>query len=253
MTSPHQPGSVSKPLLIGVLAFAVVFLLIIAGTVGVLLFQHSRSGKQDPTSSAPTTSASSATTSDAATPTAEEEYCWNAASVRNSQNPSGKLQGGGLVFTPPSYFGERSNSQVLAFSTDTAVSYATVEPDWISYAMVGELAWQDGYEYPGAATAADRLLDCVRSNSSTWEGTSNRQIENRDLQGVTIDGHHGYRASGDITFDTDRLKKTTGSRLVIIVVDTPDGPSVFGSEAAIGIQDSLDAQKEAEESLAAAD
>lgn len=258
MTAPHQPGSSSsRALLFGALAFAIVFLVIIAGTIGVLVFQHGRSNdaEQSASTSAETTTSPSSpgtttATATTATPSAEAEYCWSAANVRDSENKNGKIRGGELEFTPPGFFSDRGENAPLAFTTDVASAYGTVEKGWISYAMVGKVHWQDGYDYPGAATAADRMLDCLRSNSGIWSGTSNRQVENRDLQGVTIDGMHGYRASADIMFDSDQLKKTNGSRLVIIVVDTKDGPSVFASEASIGVKAALTAQKEAEESLA---
>ena len=122
-TSPQQAGGNGgrgAALLIGVIAFAVVFLLIVGVTVGYLVLRPQGGGGPAVTSSSASGAVDPETTSasetESPTPTdVVAERCWSPErSERTSTNPSGKLRGGGLQFIPPALYDLRSGAQITA-------------------------------------------------------------------------------------------------------------------------------------------
>jgi FlaG/FlaF family flagellin (archaellin) len=234
----------------GAITFVAVLALIVGGTLGVRALVGG--GSPGPTAGPTPPASSTASESATASGSAEPEWCWDVDSdsaARTSTNPEGRLRGGGLEFVAPSGFDELRSNSWAPFTNDAQTATATVEDDWVSSLTVAQVVWQDGVEYPGAETASGRILDCMVSNVSLWDGTSQRTLEDRVTTPVTIDGMSGYRTSGNLMFGTSDLTKTTGSALTVIVVDTPEGPSMFSAEIAIGVDDHEKAEKDAERSL----
>src|SRR5699024_2755566 len=99
-----QPRRSRHPLLIGGIAFAIVFLLVVGTTVAYLVFRPGgggapEAGTSPATESASVTDAGTDGTETSATPTeVEAERCWTPEQERTSDNPSGKLRGGGLQY-----------------------------------------------------------------------------------------------------------------------------------------------------------
>ncbi|MBK0332575.1 hypothetical protein I8D64_14335 [Brachybacterium sp. MASK1Z-5] len=247
--SPGRSGS-RRALTAGAVSFLAVFVLIVGGALGV---RAALGGSDDPTpspSAGPSDGGGSQSPS--ASASVEPERCWTSPdeSKRTSQNSGRTLRGGGLEFTAPDGFDQRQTSTPLPFTEDTQMALATVERNWYSTITVGKLRWQDGVEYPGAEVASGRLMDCLLSNSGIWGGTSQRTLEHRSTTKVTIDGMDGFRTTGDLMFGQSDLEKVTGEKITMIVVDTPEGPSFFASEAAIDIDEHVKAAQEAEDSLA---
>lgn len=251
-TGPQRPGGGrGMPLLIGGLAFAVVFLLIVGATVGYLVLRPG-SGGGDPTASATaTTEPASASTEQAteATSAVEEERCWSPDQTRSSKNPSGKLRGGGLEMIPPKGFDDRTDTTQANFVTDASRAAAKVEGTWYSTVAVGEVEWQPGVEYPGDRDAAERIFACLVSNSAIWDGTSGRSVQDQVTEPVTVAGMPGYRTTGVLHFGQDTLEKTDGTRIMVAVISTPEGPSAFISDAAVGVTEHEEAQNTAYDSL----
>lgn len=251
-TGPRRPGGGrGMPLLIGGLAFAVVFLLIVGATVGYLVLRPG-SGGGDPTASATaaTESASASTEQTTeATSAAEEERCWSPDQARSSKNPSGKLRGGGLEMIPPEGFDDRDDRTEASFVTDAARAAAKVEGTWYSTVAVGEVVWQPGVEYPGDRDAAERIFACLVSNSAIWGGTSGRSVQDQVTEPVTVAGMSGYRTTGVLRFGQDTLEKTDGTRIMVAVISTPEGPSAFVSDVAVGVTEHEEAQSTAYDSL----
>lgn len=255
---PGSNGGGGSALLIGGIAFAMVFLLIVGITVGYLVLRNSgSSGASTPTttvtdSSTPPPSEPTGpvtTTSEETTAIEDEQHCWTPTNVRESENPSGRLRGGGLEFIPPEGFDSRVNRTFLNFTTDAQMATAPVEDSWVSSIGVGKIEWQPGVEYPGDKVAAERLLDCLYGNAGIWGNTSQRTLNDKVIEAVTIAGMPGYRATAVLKFGKHNLTKTDSTRLEVVVVNTPQGPSVFSSEIAIGVKEHEDGAAEAYKSL----
>lgn len=259
LQSPQGPsggGGRGGALLVGGIAFAMVFLLIVGITVGYLVLRNSGSSGAgtSTTSASESVSTTPAETTDTTPPPEttsfeEEERCWRPTVERTSQNPSGRLRGGGLEFVPPTGFDNRSSRTNLAFTTDAQMAAALVEGSWYSSMGVAKIEWQPGVEYPGDKAASERLMSCLYGNGYIWEGTSQRTLHDQVTEAVTIAGMPGYRTSAVLKFGKHNFTKTDSTRIVIVVVDTPEGPSVFSSEVAIGVQEHEDAAVEAYDSL----
>jgi len=239
-TAPKPPSGGSgrtRALLYGGITFALVFLLIVGMAVAYLVVRTVTAGG-DPTSGPTPSTTAATTTSASATPTGEvaEERCWAPEDQgRSSTNPSGMLRGGGLQFTPPASFPDRNYSTNLHFTEDSAmaVAPAAADSDWVSTVSVGKIHWQDGIEYPGDEAAAERMTDCFIGSSWLWSEASGRTETNRTGTAVEIDGMDGYQITVDYTFAKGPSESITGYAITLVVVSTPEGPSVFLSEVPV--------------------
>ena len=248
-TQPSTPGGGggrATPLLIGGIAFAAVFLLIVGGTIGYLVL---RGDGGDPSSggTTPATDPSSAS----ATPTGEveEERCWQPETMeRAGDNPSGKLRGGGLQFIPHAVYDQRQTPRGVAYVNDAQGAYAQVEDGWYSGMFVGAVEWQPGIEYPGNEVASEKIVACYFA-ASIWGDTEGRTLDDQVTEPVTIAGLPGYRTTATVNFAKAPMEKTSATSLTVIVLDTPQGPSVFMLETAVGVAEHEEAAAEALESL----
>lgn len=255
--SPGGGGGRGNALLVGGIAFAVVFLLIVGGTVGYLVLRSggdSGAGDQtsSPTESGTATESVTDTDSSSASPTnVEEERCWRPDSAeRTSSNPSGKLRGGGLQFIPPPAFDGRLSPSGLSYMNDIQSAQAIVpgSDGWASTMTVGAVEWQPGIEYPGAEVASQRILTCYFS-ASVWGDTQGRSLDDQVTQPVTIAGLSGYRTTATVNFAKIDVPGTTATDVAVVVLDTPQGPSAFVQDTAVGITAHEEAAGEGYESL----
>lgn len=264
-TAPRRPsgptGGRNRALLIGGISFALVFLLIVGATVGYLVLRSSgssggaeggggsASATETTISSEPVTTEASPTSPPETTPIEEERHCWYASNERVSQNPSGRLRGGGLEMVPPAGFDSRANRTFLAFTTDAQTASAPIEGTWVSSIMVGKIEWQPGVEYPGDKAASERLISCMYGSSTIWGDTSQRTLHDQVTEAVTVAGMPGYRTTATLKFGKHNFEKFESTRLEVVVVSTPEGPSVFASDVAIGVTEHEDGATEAYKSL----
>lgn len=263
-TSPQQSsrpgGGRGRAVLVGGIAFAIVFLMIVGLTVAYLVVRTSTGGSVSggaATSGTVTAGSTTAETTppettepeEAASSEVTEARCWSPEPERTSSNPSGRLRGGGLQFIPPVGFDDRSAGTWVSFLTDTQTASAPVESTWVSALIVGKVEWQPGVEYPGEEEAAERLVDCLFSNADIWGDTSERTLHDELTEPVTIAGMSGYRHRAVIKFGQHDLTKTDSTEIVAVVVDTPEGPSAFVSEVAIGVTEHEEGAEEAYASL----
>lgn len=252
-TQPSTPGGGggrATPLLIGGIAFAAVFLLIVGGTIGYLVL---RGDGGDPSSggTTPATDPSSASASASATPTdeVEEERCWQPETMeRAGDNPSGKLRGGGLQFIPPAVYDQRQTPRGVAYVNDAQGAYAQVEDGWYSGMFVGAVEWQPGIEYPGNEVASEKIVACYFA-ASIWGDTEGRTLDDQVTEPVTIAGLPGYRTTATVNFAKSNLELTDATSLSVTVLETPEGPSAFVQEIAVGVTEHEEASAEALESL----
>lgn len=243
--SPQGPGGGPNPLLVGGVSFAAVFVLIVGGALGYVGLTGGES-TDPPTSSA---SASSTPETTSASPT-EEERCWSPMDYqRTSTNPSGRLRGGGLEIVPPTVFDGRGSSNYASFLNDDTTASAVVEGNWASMITVGLVQWQPGVEYPGNEAASQRIFTCLYSNGAAWGDTSGRTMHDQLTEAVTVAGMSGYRTTGELRFGQDDLELTDASRITVVVLESPQGPSVFLSEVAVGVTEHEDAAREAYDSI----
>lgn len=249
-TPPQRPsgGGRGSALIAGMIAFAVVFLLIVGGTVGFLVLRDSRSG----TTGTETSQAVETPTTETATPpteSVEEERCWTPEYERTSTNPSGRLRGGGLEFVPPSDFTSRSNGTYASFVNDAQTATAPLEGDWVEVLTVGAVQWQPGIDYPGDKEASERILECMYADGYLWGNTSERSLHDQTTVPVTIAGMPGYKTTATLEFGVDDLELIDATTITVVVVDTPEGPSVFISEIGAGMTEHEEAAQEAYDSL----
>lgn len=248
------PGGRGTALLIGGIAFAVVFLLIVGLTVGYLVLRPGGSGGGTVASQSASTStdpeATDPTDTPSPTPTdVEEVRCWSPDERgRTSSNPSGKLRGGGLQFIPPTLYDARQNPIGLSYVDDAEGAQAQVEDSWYSTMFVGAVAWQPGVEYPGAEVASQQIVNCLYS-ANIWGDTKGRSLDDEVTEPVTISGMPGYRTTAVVNFAEAPMESTSATELVVVVLETAQGPSVFGTETAIGVPEHEEAADEAYESL----
>lgn len=257
-TQPQTPGPGGRgaALLIGGLAFAVVFLLIVGGTVGYLVLRpgggRGGGGAVASSSTETTPPPDPATTDPSASPTptdVEEERCWSPdGNDRTSSNPSGTLRGGGLQFIPPALYDSRGTPIGISFADDLQGAQALVEDSWYSTMAVGAVHWQPGIEYPGAEVASQKIMDCYLY-ANIWGDAKGRSLDDVITEPVTISGMPGYRTTGVVNFSSLPLESTSATSLVVVVVDTPQGPSMFATETAIGVTAHEEAADEAYQSL----
>ncbi|ATG52771.1 hypothetical protein CFK38_15475 [Brachybacterium vulturis] len=256
-TTPQQvpgPGGRGTALLVGGIAFAVVFLLVVGVTVSYLVL---RPGGGQEADGPPVTGSSTAT---AAAPTAEAEAgsptptdvvaerCWTPEPERSSENPSGKLRGGGLQYIPPAVYAQRVTPRGIAYANDLQGAQALVEDSWYSTTFVGAVQWQPGIEYPGAEAASKTIVDCL-FYANIWGEAQGRTLDDEITEPVTIAGIPGYRTTATVNFASDPLEKTDASALDVVVLETDEGPSVFGTETSIGVTEHEEAAEAAYASL----
>lgn len=275
-TSPQPPsgpgGGRGGALLVGGIAFALVFLLIVGVTVGYLVLRTSSGGSAgdgdtatsetvtassaDPevteteeTTPAETTGSETTEPEESSSPAPAEERCWTPEHERTSSNPSGRLRGGGLQFIPPSSFDLRDTGTWVNFLTDSQSAADFVEGSWVSTLIVGKIEWQPGIEYPGEEVAAKRLVDCLYANGNIWGDTSQRSLHEELTEPVTVAGMSGYRHRAVVKFGQHNLTETDSTEIIAVVLDTPEGPSAYVSEVAVGVTEHEEAAAEAYDSL----
>lgn len=247
-------GGRGAALLIGGIAFAVVFLLIVGATVGYLVLRPAGGGGPAVASSSASAPVDPETTSASETPSptptdVEAERCWTPeGSERTSVNPSGKLRGGGLQFIPPTLYDQRSGPRGIAYANDLQGAQALVQDDWYSTLSVGAIEWQPGIEYPGAEVASQTIVNCFFS-SNIWDGTSGRSLDDEITEPVTIAGLPGYRTTATVNFSVSEMDQVTATELVVVVLETDQGPSLFVTETNVGTTEHEEAADQAYESL----
>jgi hypothetical protein len=242
---PASPAPVRRPLLLGAVAFAVVLTLIVGTTLAVLVVRDLRSGGAAAVAqTSPTPDPGAASVPAGSCPRTDPL-------TRSSRNPSGRLRGGGLEFALPDGFEDVSTRSYLASTDDAQAASAPVEDNWVSTLTVAALTWHPEAGYPGRAQAADRLLDCMLADASLWEGvTTQRTVHDRSGQDVTVDSMPGHRVDLTLAFDgPTTLTRTSATRITVVVVDTPQGPSVFAADVAVGVPEHERAAADAYESL----
>lgn len=237
-----------SPLVLGAIAFAVVFLLIVGVTSAVLVVRGVGSTPSPTASPTPTESLSPTedptTAADPASPTstasAAASYCY--AHQRTYPRPSdsvatdGRLVGGGISVPIPEVFAanEPTTSPFLRFTDDDISATASAEDGWFSTLTVGDVTWEKGVPYPGDEAAATRIFDCIITHTGLWEPQSpGRRLDDKKIEAVTIDGMDGYKVTGSLFFTRTVLKETTHDLITVVVLTTPDGtPAVFCSVVA---------------------
>ena len=244
-------GGRGTALLVGGISFAVVFLLIVGVTVGYLVLRPNGGTAGGPTTgSASVTDPEASAGSQSPTPTdVEEVRCWSPDSIeRTSQNPSGKLRGGGLQFIPPAAYSQRSNPQGLSYMDDVQGAQGLVTGTWYSGASVGAVVWQPGIEYPGAEVASQKIANCFFS-ASIWGDAKGRSFDDQITEPVTIAGLAGYRTTATVNFSSLPVEGTTATKVVVVVLETPQGPSAVITDTSVGVAEHEEASVQAYESL----
>ncbi|MGP9536510.1 hypothetical protein ACT3SP_00765 [Brachybacterium sp. AOP43-C2-M15] len=164
--------------------------------------------------------------------------CTTHDDVGESEQAQGVVRGGGLEFTPADGWdvgGDWSGSS--AYTVDQGFAHQPVENGWYSVIGVGAVDFpEDEGGYPGAQETARAIFQCSLSRDDAQEiyGDPVELMEYRE-EATTVDGHPARVVGADAQLDETALFHTTDAwRLVVIVVDAPEGPAVFHGGAALG-------------------
>ena len=91
------------------------------------------------------------------------------------------------------------------------------------------------FEYPGAEAASKTITNCFYS-ANIWGDTKGRSLDDQVTEPVTIAGMPGYRTTGIVNFSHSPMELTSATELVVVVLETDQGPSVFVTETAVGVE-----------------
>src|SRR5699024_2000482 len=236
------------------IAVAIVFLLVGGTTVEYLAIRPGGRGAPEPgtppaTQSASATDAGTDGAETCATATeVEAARRWTPEQERTSANPAAKLRGGGLQYSPPAIYDQRGRPRGIAYTNELQGAQAVVEDSWYSTTFVGKVEWQPGIEYPGAEVASQTIVDCM-FYANIWGDTQGRSLDDEITEPVTIAGIPGYRTTAVVNFASGPLERTDATELVVVVLETAQGPGVLGADAASGVSEHEEAVDEAYESL----
>lgn len=260
-TPPRRPGGGRGPaVLIGLASFAVVFVLIVGGTVTFLMLRPDPADGGSTTAAAPTRdpgqqSPATAESEDSPAPSAQGEdptQCWSPTIPSFDSLPTGDtLSGGGLQVQLPEMYQSPGVPVGLPYLDDVQASQAPVGTGWFSTMVIGAVAWHPGEQYPGAEIASQRIVTCLFERDQ-WGQTQGRTLDDVATTAVTIDGMDGYRTTAVVNFAEDPMERTDASEITVVVLETPQGPGAFVTETSLGVTEHEQAAAQAHESLTAA-
>lgn len=243
-----------SPFVLGLIAFVATFALIVTLTLAGVGGRHMLGAFRneptpaatnqvrpapepgDPSPSIVDTGATQAAPSPSVNPNIKGDFCHRPKNTQ--QRPSqgkaslGTITGGGIAVKVEEPFDATQPFYPthLSFSTDAVGVIAPVAENWVSNFAVGQVMWQPGVKYPGNSKAAERIFDCLVSNSLLWEPkVSGRTLENKKVEPVTLDGMAGHKVTGRLTFTATSLEGITHSDITVAVVEGPKGPAVYAS------------------------
>lgn len=155
-----------------------------------------------------------------------------------TEQVDGVVRGGGLEFRVQEGWevGSDWGSQG-AYLTDQSFAHQPVENGWFTVAGVGAVQFpEEEGGYPGAEETARAIFRCGLSRDQVEQIYDDppELVDYRD-EATTIDGHPAWIVSAEVQISQTALFHTTDAwHLVVIVVDTPDGPAAFDGGAALG-------------------
>jgi hypothetical protein len=158
--------------------------------------------------------------------------------VRETEQVEGVVRGGGLEFAHVEGWEVGTDwSGGSAYQVDQHFAHQSLESGWYTVTSVAavEVPEEEG-GYPGAEETARAIFQCGISRDQVEEiyGDPVELKDYRD-EAFTVDGHEAWIVSADVQLSELAPFRTTDAwRLVVIVVDTPDGPAVFDGGAATG-------------------
>lgn len=152
----------------------------------------------------------------------------------------GWVSGGGLEFPLPDAWRAAGDSwgDQSAYMVDAATADQPVENGWYSLASVGAVEFpEEEGGYPGAEAAARALFQCDYTRDQAVELYGEQpQITDHRSEAITVDGQDAWIESGTLHLaDPEDFTVTDAWTMVVIVVDTPDGPAAFVGGAATGM------------------
>lgn len=164
--------------------------------------------------------------------------CTTHENAVETEQVEGAVRGGGLEFTALEGWELSAGwGGSSAYTVDQSFAHQAVENGWYSLASVGAVEFpEDEGGYPGAQETARAIFQCALSRDDAAEiyGEPAQLADYRD-EALEIDGHEAWIVGGDAQLEETALFHTTEAwQLVVIVVDTPEGPAVFHGGAARG-------------------
>lgn len=155
-----------------------------------------------------------------------------------TEQVEGVVRGGGLEFAHLEGWEVGTDwSGASAYQVDQSWAHQPVENGWYTATSVGAVDFpEEEGGYPGAQETARAIFQCGLSREDAQE-IYDDPVELKDYreEPTTIDGHPAWIVSADVQLADGALFHTTDAwRLVVIVVDTPEGPAAFDGGAAIG-------------------
>ncbi len=151
-----------------------------------------------------------------------------------SQQPPGKVRGGGLQYTLPSTWGFPWGNGNLSYMEDVSGYARNVEDSWYSVVSVGRVVWPESEgAYPGSEQAAVTIFQCYATSSGLIEYFGETPVvTDYRTEATTVDGTPAWIVQATYHFDRPELTTTDQSIVTSIVVETPNGPSALVSDIA---------------------
>lgn len=158
--------------------------------------------------------------------------------AQETEQVEGVVRGGGLEFAHVDGWEVGEDwSGSSAYQVDQHWAHQPVENGWYTAVSVAAVEFpEEEGGYPGAQETARAIFQCGLSREDAQEIYDDPvELKGYREEPTTIDGHPAWIVSADVQLSDGALFHTTDAwRLVVIVVDTPDGPAVFDGGAATG-------------------
>lgn len=151
-----------------------------------------------------------------------------------SQQPQGKVRGGGLQYTLPRTWDFPWGNGNLSYMADVAGYARNVEGAWFSVVNVGRVAWPENEgAYPGSEQAAVTIFQCYATSAGLIEYFGETPVvTDYRTEATTVDGTPAWIVQATYHFERAELTTTDQSIVTSIVVETPGGPSALVSDVA---------------------
>lgn len=169
----------------------------------------------------------------------------------DQDQPDGKIRGGGLSTALPEGWDPYGGGE-QPMMQDSMSAWNPIRGGWYATVTVGRMAYTeaDG-PTPDLKTMARHLFECdITQDDSIELFGEEPTVTGLTEEETTVDGVAARRLQADVVIqESAGLGPSTHLRYVVIVVDTPEGPSGLVVGAVTDLDDQLDDQRTIADSI----